>query len=77
MIKNELIEKPIVWLQSIQQIKKGDIIFQPLKDLHYLVDAISGEYLLVSDVNEIRALRILYFSELSKGKWQIKHAPLP
>jgi hypothetical protein len=77
MIKNGLIEKQIVWLRSIHQIKKGDVIFQPLKDQHYLVNAISGDYLLVSDANEIRALRILYFSELSKGKWQINPAPFP
>jgi hypothetical protein len=64
-------------VESIQQIKKGDVIFQPLKNLYYLVDAISGDYLLVSDVNEARALRILYFSELTKGKWQVKPASFP
>jgi hypothetical protein len=65
-------EKFIASLQSIQQLRKGDLIFQLEKGQQFLVDAVSHDHLVVSDVNESRALSVIYFSQLMSGKWQVR-----
>jgi hypothetical protein len=59
-------------MESIRQLKQGDIILQPAKSEHYVIDAIGEDLLLLSDCNVRRAVRIIYFSNLIKEKWRVQ-----
>jgi len=58
--------------ERIQQLHEGDIILQPAKNENYLIDAIGEDFLLLSDFKARRTVRIIYFSNLIKEKWQIR-----
>jgi hypothetical protein len=59
-------------VECVQQLKKGDIIYHCQKNENYLVTEVCDGFLLISDYDEPRALKIINFSDLLQGKWEIK-----
>ncbi|HEY4876518.1 MAG TPA: hypothetical protein VIH86_13155 [Puia sp.] len=62
--------------ERIRQLKEGDIILRPAKNENYLIDAIGEDFLLLSDFKAPRTVRIIYFSNLIKEKWQAQTTAL-
>ena len=58
-------------LDEIQQLKEGDIVLHPTTNQSFSVDQICDDYLILSDENEHRALRMIFFSRLISEKWQL------
>lgn len=65
-------EKLISSVDYISQLRKGDIIYQSETNENYLVAEVGDGFLLLTDCNEPRALKIIYFPDLIAAKWQIK-----
>ena len=58
-------------LDVIKQLKENDIIFHPITNESYCIDQICDDYFILTQENERRALRIIYFSRLISEKWEI------
>ena len=58
-------------LDVIKQLKENDIILHPVTNESYSIDQICDDYFILTEENEKRVLRMIFFSRLISERWQI------
>jgi hypothetical protein len=61
----------------IYELKKGDILFDPIKSERFTVNELKEEDLILCDEKESRALRIVALQSLLKEKWKVEIGTIP
>lgn len=64
-------------MSMIYELKKGDILFDPIKSERFTVNELKEEDLILCDEKESRALRIVALQSLLKEKWKVEIGTIP